>query len=379
MTKNFLSRIPLRQIPELDSIRFLSILLVVLHHQFFQGNPVLTWFSTHGWVGVDIFFVMSGFLITKLLLSELDRSGTINLKSFWFRRMLRLWPSWIFTLGLSFIMVYGLSSGQPEVRSHLYERWWHYLAHFGNYSYVFSGKIHTLYSHFWSLAVEEHFYVFWPLLLVFLRSRTAAVKSILFLIAASICLRFWHFSRGDSEQLVSFSTHTRMDELLFGCLLSIYFPKISELSTRVEIFLTSAMFGLFLLGLYILKGNAESPLLASLTYTVIGLATCLLIVISLKGNSRGLRRVFQIPLLAKLGVLSYGVYLIHLHVNYIVFPLLKKFPITQDQSLIACINLIIPFFVAYGMYFAIDEKFSKLKNLHVGLAVPVPAPAQSET
>lgn len=354
--------IPLRQIPELDTIRFLSIVLVVLHHQFFDQNLFLAWFKNHGWVGVDIFFVMSGFLITGLLIKEQEKTNTINLKLFWMKRMLRLWPSWLLTLGLSFLMVFVISRNNLELRSILYERWWHYFLHFGNYSHALVGKLHTLYSHFWSLAVEEHFYFLWPMILVFVKRKKTLIWTIIFLILVPLALRYFHLYQGHHKFINNLSTHTRVDEILFGCLLSFYFPKFKDLTAIKELILTMLMFLLFGISLYMCKANEHSVILNGLTYTLNGLASCLLIIIALKGGNYGLRRLFRCHLLAKLGVLSYGVYLIHFHANFLVFSLLSKFQFIQDQNVIAMVNLLLPFIPAYLMYFYVDEYFAKFKS-----------------
>lgn len=364
---NSFKRIPVREHPELDTIRFLSILLVVLHHQFFTSNAFFKWFTDHGWIGVDIFFGMSGFLITTILLKELEKTGSIELGNFWFRRMLRLWPSWLVTLILSYLMVFALSSHSGEVRYALQAKWWHYFLHFGNYSYVLYDKIHTLYSHYWSLAVEEHFYILWPLLLVGLRKRKHLLLAVWAIIILSVGVRFYHITNGASNKLLSFSTHTRMDELLLGCVLAFYFPKLPALTALKEIVLTSLMFLLYGIGLYVCKENVGSPWFYSLTYSVVGIATCLLIIIAMKGGRFGLRRLLATRLTARLGVLSYGVYLIHLHVNYIVFPLFKKFPLIQSEIGIALINFVVPFVPAYFMYFYLDAYFARFKHKKVSL------------
>jgi peptidoglycan/LPS O-acetylase OafA/YrhL len=348
--------------PELDSIRFLSIVLVVLHHQFFDANPFLAWMKAHGWIGVDIFFVMSGFLITTLLLHEQARTGRIALGRFWQRRMLRLWPSWGVTLVLSVAMVWGLSRDNPEVRGKLSALWWHYPLHVGNYSYVLFGKIHTLFSHFWSLAVEEHFYVLWPLVLVVFRRRGAVVAAALALVVASTAARYLHWQAGASWELVSFSTHTRLDQLLFGCLLAYAHPHIPKLGSWTEALLTGAMLALFYVGLYHCDPASAGVLMRTLRYTFIGAGALLLLIIATRGGRRGLRAPLAFPLAARLGVLSYGVYLVHLHVNYVVFPLARRFPWLDHQGLLAALNLILPFVPAYLLFRYVDAPFARLKT-----------------
>ncbi len=355
-------KLPLRQIPELDTIRFLSILLVVLHHQFFQSNVFLKWFHNHGWVGVDIFFCMSGFLITSILIKEKTSTGTIDLTSFWFRRMLRLWPSWLLTLGLSFLLVWALSGNNFPVRERLFTMWWHYFLHFGNYSYIFFGKIHTLFSHFWSLAVEEHFYLMWPLVIYFLRSRRAVLTAVFVLILGSWLFRLWHLSRGETGHILSFSTHTRIDELLMGCALAFYIERLRDLRPIEEVLMTLSMFALFWIGLVLCKDNPSSLFLNSVTYTLIGLGTILLLILALRGSRYGLRWFFRNPILSRLGILSYGVYLIHLHTNTVVFGVVNKLGLNLGEGLLSLINLIVPFFPAYFMYVFIDERFAKFRH-----------------
>jgi peptidoglycan/LPS O-acetylase OafA/YrhL len=362
MNRSIFKKLPLRQLPELDAIRFLSILLVVLHHQFFDQNFILAWFGKHGWVGVDIFFVMSGFLITTTLLKEQTTKNKINLKLFWYRRILRLWPSWLMTLALSFIMVFFISRNQPVLREALNHRWWHYFLHFGNYDHAYLGQLHTLFSHFWSLSVEEHFYLFWPLLLIGLRTRKQLIMAISILIIVPLLFRYYYITNGHTVYVISLPTHTRMDEILFGCLLALYFPRIKDLALGAEVFLTGIMLALFYVALYHGRLNYQSSVLYSLTYTMCGIASCLLVILALKGGEFGLRRLLKIKLFAKLGVLSYGVYLIHFHMNFIVYSLLSKFSITDNQTLIAAVNFTVPFIPAYFMYFYIDEFFAKFKR-----------------
>ncbi len=148
--------------PSLDGVRGVAIAAVIAFHLGYLGG---------GWVGVDIFFVLSGFLITSLLLSEQAQSGHIRLGAFWARRARRLLPALlflVFALGL-----YALLGGPGVVPSQLRSPAMAALLYFANWQQVAAG--HSYFTQFqavnpllhtWSLAVEEQYYLVWPLLVV---------------------------------------------------------------------------------------------------------------------------------------------------------------------------------------------------------------------
>ena len=358
-----LSRLKVRQFPELDSIRLLSILIVILHHQLSEQNAVLQWFTKNGWVGVDIFFVMSGFLITQNMLKEYQTTGTLSLRNFWFKRMLRLWPSWLLVLTVSSAVVLFLARNQPLVEAELRSKISHYYLHFANYSFLYYGKIHGLFNHFWSLAVEEHFYLGWPLLLLaVVRFPKLLTPFIIGLMLIPYGFRIYHDEQNDPLIFLKFATHTRFDQLICGCLLAVHFPRIRPLSFLTEVVLTVLMVFLFIAGIHFLHDSSLPAPLAQLDYTLVGLASALLIIVSLKGSERGLRRIFRNETISKLGILSYGVYLVHLLCQTLVFVVFHRIHPTVDQNLLAVMNLVLPFIPAYFMYFYIDEYFARFRH-----------------
>ncbi len=363
-----LKSISTRTYKELDSIRFLSIFLVVLHHQFLDQNSFLAWLKTYGWVGVDIFFVMSGFLITSILLKEIEKNQTINLKNFWLKRIYRLWPSWLIVLVTSTVMVYFLGRSNQDIAHSLNSKWWHYYLHFGNYSHAIFDKLHTLFSHFWSLAVEEHFYLAWPILLIFLhRYKKFSVLMWILLIFLPYIFRIYHYPSIESYAFIKLSTHTRFDELIIGCLLAHGFYKIkNNLTWPIELLLTILTFGFFYLGLHVFHHEKINYLYSELCYLFIGLASSGLIIIALKGNSWGLRRVFQFDFISKLGILSYGVYLIHFITSFLFYGILKKLNLNLDQNIIAIGTFSLPFIPAYLLYKFIDLPVAKFKENKLG-------------
>jgi peptidoglycan/LPS O-acetylase OafA/YrhL len=197
--------------PALDGLRALAVLAVVGQHYFGGEFP-------GGAVGVTVFFVLSGFLITCLLLEEWDRHEAISLRRFWARRGLRLLPALVLLLGVDFVVHLAIDGASGPARG--------WAATWGPLSYVFNWLLaagrggHEL-TPLWSLSVEEQFYVVWPLLLLGLlalglRGRRLAVGvTALALVALGWELRWWA-AVGGYDRLY-YGTDMRAYQLLVGC------------------------------------------------------------------------------------------------------------------------------------------------------------------
>src|ERR1700722_8365542 len=166
------------RIASLDGLRAISIALVVGYHAINAATQVKShrdyvgpWEHLfNGGLGVSIFFVISGFLITHLLLREMKKSGTISLKDFYIRRTFRIWPAFFFYLGIIVLLYWmhliGIARrGVVAAGAFVYN----YVPHVGN----------PLVAHSWSLSVEEQFYLFWPVVLLALGSRRATVIALI--------------------------------------------------------------------------------------------------------------------------------------------------------------------------------------------------------
>lgn len=354
----------LRKYPELDTIRFIAVTLVVSHHLFYDSNLFFSWNKEYGWVGVDIFFTLSGFLITSILLNEYQETKTINLTSFIYKRMIRLWPSWLIALSLSFGIVYSFGLRNNELAQDLFTKFWHYLFHFGNYSHAWIGKIHTVFSHYWSLAVEEHFYLIWPCLLAFTASSKKKLMGVFtIMLVLPYLFRVYHAQQGEIEAVVTFSTHTRIDSIVWGCLLAYIYPTLKKLTFRSEFIISLVMLLLFYCSLTFLTKNHEiSAWLSESGRSFISIASVLLIIIAMKGNIYGLRYLLRIPILSWLGIMSYGVYLFHFHTNTLFFGLLSKstFKLSELESSLFVYTL--PYIPAFLTYYLIDKKLHKFKK-----------------
>jgi peptidoglycan/LPS O-acetylase OafA/YrhL len=214
---DYLLRVPARQrlgyLPALDGVRAGAVILVILHHADLFGMP------GGGLVGVESFFVLSGFLITALLIGERRVSGRVALPSFYARRALRLFPALL-------AMVVAVSAYS-----------WHFhdersrdaipgvLLYFANWSQA-NGRPLALLSHTWSLAVEEQFYLVWPALLVIVFAKTRNFRAVaiaalaLAVTSTVIRLTLWH---GDADVLrLRNGFDTRASGLLLGCVLAVF-------------------------------------------------------------------------------------------------------------------------------------------------------------
>ena len=154
-----------RHMPSLDGIRCLCILAVLWHHSPHTNSVP----ATRGFLGVDLFFVLSGFLITTLLLRERDASGTISLRAFYMRRSLRIFPLYYLVLFGQALSLWYNKSGTVTASDYF-----QVLPYYATYTANW-GPPELLFAHAWSLSVEEQFYLLWPPLLVWLGPKRAVV------------------------------------------------------------------------------------------------------------------------------------------------------------------------------------------------------------
>ena len=208
----------MQYVPALDGLRAVAVLLVMLSHVAVPG-------FAGGGMGVDIFFVLSGFLITALLLEEMDANGRINVLHFYVRRALRLYPALLLMLLLFAVFFHilrhalphaeTLESGKDIVLAGLYLT--DYAIAFG-----FQSK-NSLIAHTWSLAVEEHFYLLWPWLLPALSRACKGRRLMLALGAMFVAATAWKFFCLTFQpwEKVYFRFDTRMAGLILGALLAV--------------------------------------------------------------------------------------------------------------------------------------------------------------
>ncbi|GAB3242659.1 acyltransferase family protein [Kineosporia babensis] len=292
--------------PELDGLRALAVLAVFVSHV--GWGPL-----AGGWIGVGIFFVLSGYLITSILMSEWDRSEGIALRRFYLRRLLRLYPALLVMLAFCalFAPVFGdggTAGGYvfSALATGLY---------FQDFVAGITGSAHGGFLHTWSLAVEEQFYLLWPPVLIFARRRRWSVLNVALagVLISWALLIFTTEARPGTVPMSYAMPYSRAGELLLGCALAVALR--SDPGFLKTLFARVALAPACLLGLGLLLLTGGYAGLSSWMPMQI-IATALLaagLITGLTADAGQLTgRLLRLSPLVGLGVVSYGFYLFHL-------------------------------------------------------------------
>ncbi|MBB5062412.1 acyltransferase [Granulicella mallensis] len=210
---------PSRNIPSLDGLRAFSILLVIFAHSswylpsWITQNSIFHSVIGNGYHGVAVFFVISGYLITTLLLREFDKTRTVSLKHFYFRRTLRIFPPFYFFLGIMGIL-WAIHVIPEDPRSFIASLTYTWAYYPGAHGYFIT--------HTWSLSIEEQFYLIWPLLFVFLHRRSKLIAaSALFIVAMPFIRVLFYFILPNLRGHEFYMVHGWIDTMMVGCLLAL--------------------------------------------------------------------------------------------------------------------------------------------------------------
>ena len=289
----------------LDGLRAISVGLVMLAHFGFKS-------VSPGGLGVTIFFFISGFLITSLLIAENDRTGTIRIPDFYIRRLLRLGPELYLLILVSGVA--GFFYGKPTTWTDLNAAllyWTNYLSAFvDTRGDDWSSPLRWRF--LWSLAVEEHFYLTFPLLVFCFRKRLRALLFILpGLCVAVLVWRYIAHRMGFTDNYTFVASDCRIDSIAIGCVTAIVFHLYAgRLSRRPWLALAGLLLGLAtLLASLVIRDDTFRQ---TVRYTVQGLALCgIFLGLFFSKVGAGFRGLLEVSALRWLGRRSYGAYLWH--------------------------------------------------------------------
>jgi peptidoglycan/LPS O-acetylase OafA/YrhL len=316
-------------IPSLDGLRAISILIVLVSHSGY-GNVV------PGGFGVTVFFFLSGYLITTLLLDEQRRNGRISIWKFYLRRAFRLFPPLLVTLAIAYSLVaVGLLGGGISCAGITAQ-----LLYFANYYGLFFDPGNTTAvgtGILWSLAVEEHFYMLYPaaltgLIALGLSKHRIAIVFALVCVVVLIWRVYLVMQPHFVAQRTYYSSDTRVDSIIFGCILSIVASPKMEKSQMPNPILTPVPLVLLAIAIFTLVMTIawrDAFFRETLRYTIQGLALMPIFYFSIKYAAYFPFKFLNHPWLAKIGVYSYAIYLIH---HIVINAFHENFPWLADQK-----------------------------------------------
>jgi peptidoglycan/LPS O-acetylase OafA/YrhL len=356
-------------IKSLDGLRGVAVLLVFLFH---LGRLGLHTFGFEiGWIGVQLFFVLSGYLITRILLEQKNTDLSTYLKGFYWRRTLRIFPlyfGYLFLLVIAYFAV-SIPANLPSFTGFLF-------TYTFNYSILFTGlEINRLFTHLWSLCVEEQFYMLWPFLIYFL-SRGQIKTLIIILLFATPLFRFFFYEilttkTTDPETIgtsIYWFTFSHFDAFAIGgginflknravglkpqswvlvciaiCCVAGYF-NYSSLSHTSAVAISSLGFPIHEIGNFQFTWS----------YSILNLLFASILWYFVHNESK----ILSSPIPVFLGRISYGIYVFH-------FPIMgllsNKFGTILNEGVTILINLVLTIAVAWLSYYLFESRFLKLK------------------
>jgi peptidoglycan/LPS O-acetylase OafA/YrhL len=346
----------------LDHLRALAIAYVFIYHYavLFQHPAWLPPIAGFGWSGVDLFFVLSGYLIGGQLLGRVASGRRLSIKDFYLQRFLRIMPAYWVVLALYFLVPAVIERGRlPPL--------WRFLTFTQNFG--LNNHVYGAFSHAWSLCIEEHFYLFLPCLITLFTARKWGHRAFLFgglLMVLGSAIRAYSWTRLDAAEdnwaeLLYYPTYCHLDGLIIGvatAAMSIFYPKQwSWLGCRSYVWLFT---GVALLGGAYALGKGQSEFAyVMLEYPLVASGFGFIVVAAVSSGSF-LNRSSVIT--RRIAILSYSIYLIHKIVIHLLQGEASSLHIAPDGSVMFVLCIAGSVACAYVMNLIVERPFMRLRD-----------------
>ncbi len=341
--------------PELDGLRFFAFLLVFIHHSnLFTGIPVLFNIQSNCWIGVDLFFVLSSYLFTKLLVKEFEHTNTINFRKFYIRRLFRIWPVYFLFVSFTILCFFMFMQGTP---ANLLARITGLFTFTDNIvTAIYGYSILPFSAHLWTISYEEQFYLFVPLLILFL-VRSSLKKRFVFFVGAFIALNLIRLTMiwiKVPHPAIWVLPVSHFESIIMGIVIG--FGGLDKLLKNIKpgwlLLIGTGFFGVICTIPYL---EVISYWLI-VTYTCVGISTSLILYSILQSES--VKKLLSNKIFVFLGKRSYGLYLYHLLGNGVSALLIKQIPALPDSHLASFLySLAFTIIVSLFSYRLIESPF----------------------
>lgn len=344
----------MKYIPALDGIRALAILLVLLFHWF----PVDHWVNVlpNGPIGVTLFFVLSGYLISNILMGQ-QAAGTFlpSFKNFVIRRALRIFP-------IYFLVLLGLLVGKKigiQVVTDFYEHPFYYWTYVYNHWLERTQNWSDMLSPYWSLSVEEQFYIVWPFFMLLIPSGKRLLGFLWSVVVLGIIARYILVYKLDG---IGVYMITCVDTFAWGALLAYYLR--NGRSAELGIWIGRLWIPVLILWVMLCVMHTDADLVKQLFFR--SLTSMVSVALLFQAMQEGiLARIFSWTPLRKLGQMSYGVYLYHMLVPDLVYQLAARLHIPLPEDPYHVIGILGLFIIAVISYRWIEKPIQELKRFFV--------------
>ncbi|RYU90708.1 acyltransferase [Mucilaginibacter terrigena] len=352
----------------LDHLRAFAICYVLIYHYRLFGRP--DWVpvvSNFGWTGVDLFFVLSGYLISSHLFAELSKTGTLSLKRYFIKRSFRILPAYIFIVAVYFLVP---AFHEKESLSPL----WRFLTFTKNFGLDMQAE--GTFSHSWSLCVEEQFYLVLPMVLLALAWYKAGKKGLLILVGvfvAGFAVRWYGWQliepyidtagfRVLHHKYIYYPTYTRLDPLLMGIAVSAlynYRPAFGSKIVRVVNWLIPIGI-LVLVAAYYINRNEASIISVVFGYPVVAIGYGLIVMAAVHPSCFLYK--YRSAVTEKIAMLSYSLYLSHKGLMPLTQKLIAPYGFSPNSNITMLICFVVVVAGAILLHIVVEKPFLKMRD-----------------